>query len=188
MLLHAMAHWPSVITTEFWSFAVKQAINIHNSTPRKDQDKCPYTLFTGEEPRQHPDDFQVFGCPVFVLDPVLQDGNALPKWDSRCYQGMYVGHSPHHASNVVLVYNPATKLVSPQYHIIFDEGFQTAEDNLPDNTRSAMNDALVKLIEDEFNKDSFWWHSMHDTPEEATKYKYFDRNWDLAVEKDIPLI
>jgi hypothetical protein len=148
-----MAHWPSVITTKFWSFAVKQAINIHNSTPQKDQDKCPYTLFTGEEPRQHPDDFQVFSCPVFVLDPVLQDGNALPKWDSQCYQGVYVGHSPHHASNVVLVYNPATKLVSPQYHIIFDEGFQTAEDNLPDNTRSTMKEALVKLIEDEFNKE-----------------------------------
>jgi hypothetical protein len=181
-----MAQWPSVITTEFWSFAVKHAINIHNCTPQKDQQHCPYTLFTGEEPCQHPDDFRVFGCPVYVLDPVLQDGNALPKWDSRCYQGVYVGHSPHHASNVVLVYNPKTKLVSPQYHIFFDEGFQTTNDNL--KTNETTESAIMKVIADEFDNDSFWYHSMHDTEDEATKYKYFDRSWDLAVKKDIPLI
>jgi hypothetical protein len=181
-----MAQWPSVITSEFWSFAVKQAINIHNSTPRKDQEHCPYTLFTGEQPRQHPDDFRVFGCPVYVLDPALQDGNAVPKWDSRCYQGVYVGHSPHHASNVVLVYNPKTKLVSPQYHIFFDEGFQTAHDNL--SPSSTFTNELTKLINEAFTNDSFWYHSQYDTEEEQTKYKYFDSNWDLAVQKDLPLI
>jgi len=29
MLLHTTAHWPQVITKEFWPFAVQHTINIH---------------------------------------------------------------------------------------------------------------------------------------------------------------
>ena len=40
---------------------------------------------------------------------------------------MYLGHSPHHAGNVALVLSLTTSLVSPQYHIIFDDDFSTVE-------------------------------------------------------------
>jgi hypothetical protein len=33
----------------------------------------------------------VFGCPVYVLDPWLQDGKKIPKWDSKARQGIFVG-------------------------------------------------------------------------------------------------
>ena len=33
------------------------------------------------------------------------------------------GQSMEHAGNVLLVFNPLTKLASPQYHVIFDESF-----------------------------------------------------------------
>ena len=39
--------------------------------------------------------------------------------------GVYLGHSPRHASNVALVLNITTGHVSPQYHLIFDDDFST---------------------------------------------------------------
>jgi hypothetical protein len=67
----------------------------------------------------------VFGCPVYVLDPALQDGKKIPKWNSHARQGIFVGFSSEHSSLVPLVFNPCTQHVSPQYHVIFDDGFST---------------------------------------------------------------
>ena len=72
-------------------------------------------------------DFYTFGCPVYVLDSRLQDagGPGIPKWEPRSRLGIYVGHSPYHAGSVALVLNPKTGLVSPQFHVIFDDDFST---------------------------------------------------------------
>jgi hypothetical protein len=40
------------------------------------------------------------GCPVYVLDPKLQDGQKIPKWDPRSRRGMFVGVSNAHSSIV----------------------------------------------------------------------------------------
>jgi Reverse transcriptase (RNA-dependent DNA polymerase) len=44
---------------------------------------------------------------------------------SRAYVGIYLGKSPRHARNVGLVLNPATGMVSPQYHLRYDDTFET---------------------------------------------------------------
>jgi hypothetical protein len=67
----------------------------------------------------------VFGCPVFVLDPKLQDAKKLPKWSMRSCRGVYLGVSKHHSSTVHMVLNPATGAISPQYHVVFDDPFST---------------------------------------------------------------
>ena len=65
-------------------------------------------------------------CPVYCLDAKLQGGiGGIPKWEPRSRLGIFVGHSPDHASDVALVLNPRTGLVSPQYHVIFDDTFST---------------------------------------------------------------
>ena len=51
----------------------------------------------------------------------------IPKWNPRSDAGIYLGHSPEHASNVALVLNLTTGLVSPQYHVVFDDTFSTVE-------------------------------------------------------------
>ena len=72
------------------------------------------------------DDFHTFGCPVFHLDSANQSGGiGTPKWEPRSHTGIYVGHSPCHAGSVALVLNLTTGLVSPQYHVIFDDKFVT---------------------------------------------------------------
>jgi len=70
--------------------------------------------------------FNTFGCPCYVLDARLQsDPKGVPKWELCARVGIYLGRSPAHASTVALVLNPKTGLVSPQFHVVFDDDFTT---------------------------------------------------------------
>ena len=52
-------------------------------------------------------------------------------FSTRARVGLYLGHSPMHAKSVSLVLNITTGLVSPQFHIKFDDYFETV--NKPDD-------------------------------------------------------
>ena len=71
--------------------------------------------------------FHTFGCPAYILDARLQDadGPGAPKWEPRSWLGIYVGHLPYHAGSVALVMNAQTGLISPQFHVVFDDNFST---------------------------------------------------------------
>ena len=125
ILLHGMAYWPGTVTEGMWPFAVRHAVNFHNSSVWRNRQASPYKLFTGQDAPWKLNDFRTFGCPVFVLDKKLQDGDSVKKWRARGWKGIYVGQSMVHASNVPLVYNIATTHVTPQFHLVFDEGFTT---------------------------------------------------------------
>ena len=73
-------------------------------------------------------DEHVLFCPCFVLDSRIQDNNKIPKWDERVRVGMHVGKSVQHAGNVSLVINLSTGHVSSQFHVVFDDNFETVED------------------------------------------------------------
>ena len=121
-----MRQWPEVVTEQFWSFAVRHAVNILNMMPRSKLYVCNHQKFTGERPPIKPTDFHVFGCPAYVLDEKLQnDKGGLSKWANRSRLGVYVGHSTAHAGNVLLIYNPKSTHSSPQYHCILDDGFSS---------------------------------------------------------------
>jgi hypothetical protein len=67
----------------------------------------------------------VFGCPVYVLNASLQDGKKIPKWNPPARLGLFLGFSNLHSSQVPLVLNVATGHISPQFHVIFDNKFET---------------------------------------------------------------
>jgi hypothetical protein len=67
----------------------------------------------------------VWGCPVFILDPKLQDGKKLPKWVSCARRGQFLGFSTQHSSTVGKILNQRTGYVSPQYHIVYNELYST---------------------------------------------------------------
>jgi len=178
MLLHAMSAWPEIITTEFWSFSFKHATCLHNMKPIASQDnKCPYKLFSGKLPLHHISNFHVFGCPAYVLEKNLADDNGIPKWKACAYQGIYIGHSDQHSSNVALIWNPVTKLISAQYHILFDKGFETVtslgatfySDELPLAFHNQLQ-TTKQLHSDEYA----------DTKKDTTQHYYFDGDWDLT--------
>ncbi len=153
MLLHGMHKWPSVVTAEFWSFAYQQAVLIHNIMPDSDQpNQCPYTAFTDESPPTRLEHLRVPFCPAYVLDKRIQDGSRPPKWNSRCWQGVYCGQSPFHSGSVALIYNPKTQLVSPQFHVVFDQDFSSVTDDAP-IVPHAVHQATVDRL---FAKHAFW--------------------------------
>ena len=83
-------------------------------------------LFTKEKADHH-DLLQahVWGCPVYVLDPTLQDGKKIPKWNKRSRLGQFLGFSDEHSSLVGRVRHLNTNFVSPQYHVVYDDKFET---------------------------------------------------------------
>jgi hypothetical protein len=64
MLLHAMHHWPDIITEDLWPFDLKLAVDIHNSTPTL-IDLSPDEIFGGQKSTKNNfRDLHPFGCPV----------------------------------------------------------------------------------------------------------------------------
>ena len=66
----------------------------------------------------------MFGCPVYMLEPKLQDGKNIPKWSPWARIGMFLWFLSLDSSLVPLVLNVCTGRISPQYHIIFDDKFK----------------------------------------------------------------
>jgi hypothetical protein len=128
-LLHFVLHWPQMAKNRdnLWPFAVDYAVYMHNHLPIRDMRVSPMEKFTGTifDNYNHLTRAHVFGCPVYVLDPRLQDAKKIPKWSMRSRRGIYLGVSKHHSSTVHLVLNPETGIISPQYHCIFDDSFST---------------------------------------------------------------
>lgn len=131
MMLHFALHWPQAAQTNLWPFAVDHAVYLWNNTPKPNTYVSPLEHFTSTTfpDYNHLQRLHVFGCPVYVLDPKLQDGKKLPKWHRRSRQGIYVGISKRHSSTVHLVLNLDTGKVSPQYHVVFDDTFSTIFSN-----------------------------------------------------------
>lgn len=96
---------------------------------------------------------QTWGCPVFILYSKASE-HKLPKWYPRSRLGIYLCHSPCHASTVSLVLNPLTLHVSPQYHVIFDDEFSTVpsmvKGTIPPNWERLVKHSSEHLTDEEF--------------------------------------
>ena len=61
--------------------AVSYAVYLYNHLPNN-RGIAPADLFTGVQIPQHKlKSFHTWGCPVYVLDPKLQQGKKLPRWE-----------------------------------------------------------------------------------------------------------
>ena len=130
-LLHFVLHWPQQAQENLWPFAIDYSVYLWNSMPTRDGLLSPTELLDGTTfPNYHHlQRAHVFGCPVFILDPRLQDSKKIPKWSMRSKRGIYLGVSPFHSSTVHLVLNPSTGSITPQYHLVFDDSFSTVFSN-----------------------------------------------------------
>jgi hypothetical protein len=127
LIIHFALHWPQASSTDLWPFAVDQAIYIWNHLPDSDTKLSHIELFTQTKfhNHHHLQNLHVFGCPVYVLDPLLQDAKKLPKWNRRSRRAVYLGYSRQHSKNVHMVLNLETGNISPQNHLVFDDTFST---------------------------------------------------------------
>jgi hypothetical protein len=167
LLLHAMSHWPTMVTEAFWPFALRHAVNLYNHTVRDGASASPWELFTGEPSTRKLTDYHVFGSPVYILHKSLQEAGTRPKWQSRCWLGIYLGHSPMHAGNVALVYNPETTHVSPQFHVTFDDTFSSVGTTSANNNEAVIASLLEKtawLYSDSYAPPTAHHYFPTDTP------------------------
>ena len=67
----------------------------------------------------------VWGCSTFVLGPMLQDEKKILKWNKRSCIGQFLGYSEEHSLLIANVRHLKTGHVSPQYHCVFDDKFET---------------------------------------------------------------
>jgi hypothetical protein len=126
-MMNQCLYWPEQFEEHYWPFALEHAVHIWNHIPRDKDGLTPYELFTNTKQPEHKaiQKARVWGCPVYVLDPTLQDGKKLPKWKKRSRCGMYLGPSPVHAESVGRILNLESGAISPQYHVVYDELFST---------------------------------------------------------------
>jgi hypothetical protein len=154
MLLHASVRWKDQVEATLWPMAVDYAVYQYNHLPNE-KGIAPADIFTGSQtPRHKLRDMHVWGCPTYVLDPKLQQGNKLPRWQPRSRQGMFLGLSPKHSSDVPLVLNLQTGSISPQFHVVFDDMFSTVtsigiEEDAPDFWKELLIDSRQMVPLDE---------------------------------------
>ena len=127
MMIHASLRWEDSIEGSLWPMSVYYSTYAYNHLPN-DKGIDPSDLFTSSIiPRHTLKYMHVFGYPVYILDPVLQAGKKLPRWQPRSRRGAFVGFSPRHSSDVPLILNLQTGIISPQDHVVFDDTFTTVE-------------------------------------------------------------
>ena len=125
-MIHAAFHWPEFATVKLWPQALDYAVWVFNRLPSVTTGLSPNEIWS--QSRDYSNDLRrahVFGSPVYVLDPKLQDGGKVPKWSPRARRGMFVGFSTQHSSLVPLILNVVTGKITPQFHVVFDDKFET---------------------------------------------------------------
>jgi hypothetical protein len=125
MLLFTQRQWPDAITANRWPYALQMANMINNYVPLRGRKESPIELFSSTAILPQLRHFHHFGCPMYILQGPLQQGQKIRKWEDRARIGIYLGPSPQHAKSVALVLSLTTRLVSPQYHVQFDNLFET---------------------------------------------------------------
>ena len=160
-LLYAQRKWPEAIGTILWPFAWKDFERKYNHLKLDENGLAPINKFASTNVAPDLKTYHPFGCPVFVLNSRLQSsGGSIPKWDPRARVGVYLGHSPCHAGSVALVLNPKTLIVSPQFHVVFDDEFSTVHfmrnGEIPPHWRDLVKHSAEIVSDDNFDLATTW--------------------------------
>ena len=140
---------PEVADVTLWPLAVLHAVYLVNRIPREDTGRSPLELFSRKTwPTSKFQDLNVWGCPAYVLDSFIASGRQIPRWQPRSSRSQYVGSSAPHGHGVPLIMNLDTGKVTAQYHVVFDNWFQTID---------STGTPSVNFDHEDWLKEVFWW-------------------------------
>jgi hypothetical protein len=126
MMLHVALRWPGYADQDLWPMAMCHAVHLWNHTPKMASGLAPIEIFSeSKSDYHHLLNAHPWGCPVYILEPKLREGHKIPKWEPRSRHGQFMGISPNHSSSVHLVRNLQTGSITPQFHLVFDDFFET---------------------------------------------------------------
>ena len=130
-----MIFWTDVITTEWWPYAIKLAIDVGNKCP-EEPGITSLERFSSTKGHARVKQFPNFGFHCFICDHKLCQKKLIPKWTPKSRHAVYHGISPQHAGSVALVLNFKTGYISPKFHIIFDDDFTTITASITKNSQT----------------------------------------------------
>ena len=102
---------------------------------------------------------------MFVLKAKLQNDQKLPKWNRRSHKGQFLGFSDEHSTLVANVRNLKTGYIYPQYHIVFDDLFETTF------CRGKNNPVIDRICNDLFDSSRDWYAEEKYEPEVQLIYR-----------------
>jgi hypothetical protein len=122
MLLLAAHRWPAAVRANLWPYTVRMANDSINNAPQVPTGLSPMERFTQVDVAPRVRHSHTFGCPVYVLDAQLQRvGGQIEKMD-----GTVTGRAvPWSVTKTFETSRPGAQLVSPQFHVTFDDNFET---------------------------------------------------------------
>ena len=99
---------------------------VYNQIPQQKSGITPLEFLIGNH-SDHRDlcHCHVWGCPVFVLNAKFARYQEATKMESMLLDGSIPCFSHLHSSLVALVRNLHTGYVRPQYHVVFDDKYET---------------------------------------------------------------
>jgi hypothetical protein len=177
MILHACLHWKNGIDSSLWPMAATYAAHVYNHIPK--DGICPADICTGSTvPRHRLIDLHVWGCPVYVLDPKIQQGQKLPRWQPRSHCGIFMGLSNQHSSEVPMVLNLKTGSITTHFHVVFDNLFTTVpsvekENDPPSHCKDLYLDSSTHILADD--PPTFLQDDWLTDEEREVKYRCFQR-------------
>ncbi len=161
-MVHPSLHWTDRGSDDiyFLPFAVKHAVWLYNRVPNRQSGLTLLELLTKSK-ADHRDLLcsHVWGCPAIVLEPKMKNDQKLPKRNLSARVGQFLGYFGAHSLLVAIVQYMSTVHVSPQFHVVFDDLFETVIQN-GDNYAvvNSIWDGLFNrnrepYVEDEFDSD-----------------------------------
>ena len=82
-LLHAKSRWTSAIEINLWPYALRNANNLRNSLPDREDGSYPIKQFGRVLVASHITHNHTFGCPVYALTARLQGQDKIPSGSSE---------------------------------------------------------------------------------------------------------
>ena len=113
-MLHLATHWPAAANTKYWPQAINYAVWVFNRLPNLTSGILPNELWSRVQRVDNEiSSAHVFGCFVYVLDALLQDGKKIPKWNHRARLGLFLGFSDIFLHNSMSFLTINLKLSTP---------------------------------------------------------------------------
>ena len=87
-----------------------------------------------------------------ALDPKLQNGGEITKWEPSSRKGKFVGWSTRHASTAGMIRNLWTGNISPQHHVVCDTDFATVRGEPIDKKATWTELVITSWIRSQFDE------------------------------------
>jgi hypothetical protein len=111
-----------------------------------------------------------------------------PKWEPLSRTGVYLGHSPFHAGNVALVFNPRTGCILPQYHVVFNDTLLTIcfmdAGTVPPQWADLHKYSTERATDKEFNLADEWMKEMQDHVDVSTAGSHLTDSFPLIFDQN----